>query len=107
MERGGSLSISNKHLNQVTGQPVCCVSAEKLPGCYSLMDGGSHTLTMGTWVNKGGGVGVGVGAEPRRGLAAFIHAEQQLQAQSNPRVPPEGKDADVARHNWRPQEVLH
>lgn len=60
---------------------------------------------MGTWVNEGGGM-VG-GAEKRRGLAAFIHAEQQLQAQSNPRVPPEGKDADVARHNWRPQEVLH
>lgn len=49
---------------------------------------------------------VGGGAETR-GLAAFIHAEQQLQAQSNTRVPPEGKDANVARHNRRPQEVLH
>lgn len=58
---------------------------------------------MGSGINKGGGRGT----ETRRGLAAFIHAEQQLQAQSNTRVPPEGKDADVARHNWWPQEVLH
>lgn len=65
---------------------------------------GSHTLTIGIWVNRFWGGG---GAETRRGLAAFIHAEQQLQAQSNTCVPPEGKDADVARHNWRPQEVLH
>lgn len=48
-----------------------------------------------------------VEAETKRGLVAFIHAEQQLQAQSNTRVPPERKDADVACHNWRPQEVLH
>lgn len=81
-----------------------CVSKEKLLVVWCLLlDGGSHTLRMGIWITRSwGGV-----AETRRGLAAFAHAEQQLQAQSNTCVPPEGKDADVARHNWRPQEVLH
>lgn len=63
---------------------------------------GVHTLSGWGF----GLTGVG-GAAETSGLAAFIHAEQQLQAQSNTCVPPEGKDADVARHNWRPQEVLH
>lgn len=64
---------------------------------------GVHTLSGWGF----GLTGVGGAAETRRGLAAFVHAEQQLQAQSNTSVPPEGKDADVARHNWRPQEILH
>lgn len=41
------------------------------------------------------------------GLGAFVHAEQQLQAQGDACVPPEGKDADVASYDGRPQEVLH
>lgn len=43
----------------------------------------------------------------RRGSHAFVHAEQQLQAQSDARVPSEGEDANVARHDGRPQQVLH
>lgn len=41
------------------------------------------------------------------GLGAFVHAEQQLQAQGDACVPPEGKDADVASYDGRPQQVLH
>lgn len=40
-------------------------------------------------------------------LVAFVHAEQQLQAQGDACVPPQGKDADVAGDNRRPQQVLH
>lgn len=51
----------------------------------------------------------------RRGLGeagaiisvASVHAEQQLHAQSDARVPSEWEDADVARHDGRAQEVLH
>ena len=38
---------------------------------------------------------------------AFAHAEQQLQTQSDACVPSEREDADVTRHDGRPQEVLH
>lgn len=41
------------------------------------------------------------------GLGAFVHAEQQLQAQGDACVPPQGKDTDVAGDNGRPQEVLN
>lgn len=47
------------------------------------------------------------GDRRRMGLGAFVHAEQQLQAQGDACVPPEGKDADVASYDGRPQEVLH
>lgn len=43
----------------------------------------------------------------RKGSDAFVHAEQQLQAQSNACVPSEGEDADVTCHDGWPQEVLH
>lgn len=51
--------------------------------------------------------GKGFGDSRRRGSHAFVHAEQQLQAHSDACVPSEGKDADVTRHDRRPQEVLH
>lgn len=41
------------------------------------------------------------------GLGAFVHAEQQLQAQGDACVPAQGKDADVAGYDRRSQEVLH
>ena len=52
-------------------------------------------------------MGEGLGDGGRRGLFAFVHAKQQLQAQSDACVPPEGDDADEARYDGRPQEVLH
>lgn len=54
-----------------------------------------------------GALGQGLGGDDRRGLHAFVHAEQQLQAQSDARVPSQREDANVARHNGRPQKVLH
>lgn len=53
------------------------------------------------------GWGQGLGDSGRTGSDAFVHAEQELQAQSNACVPSEGDDADVARHDGRPQKVLH
>lgn len=52
-------------------------------------------------------MGQGLGDNRRRGSDAFVHAEQQLQAQSDACVPTEGKDTDVTRHDGWPQEVLH
>lgn len=52
-------------------------------------------------------LGRGFGDGGRRGSDAFVHAEQQLHAQGDARVPSEGDDADVARHDGWPQEVLH
>lgn len=52
-------------------------------------------------------MGQGLGDGRRRGSDAFVHAEQQLHAQSDACVPSEGEDADVTRHDGRPQEVLH
>ena len=52
-------------------------------------------------------MGEGLGDGERKGSGAFVHAEQQLQAQSDACVPSQRKDADVACHDGRPQEVLH
>lgn len=41
------------------------------------------------------------------GLHAFVHAEQQLQAQSDACVPSQREDANVASNDGRPQKVLH
>lgn len=53
---------------------------------------------------KGGG---GWGKWGVGGLHAFVHAEQQLQAQSDACVPSQREDANVASNNGRPQKVLH
>lgn len=38
---------------------------------------------------------------------ALVHAHEQLQPQSNARVPAQRKDPDPLRHDGRPQQVLH
>lgn len=52
-------------------------------------------------------MGQGLEDSGRRRSGAFVDAEQQLQAQSNACMPSQGEDANVARHDWWPQEVLH
>lgn len=52
-------------------------------------------------------LGQGLGDGESRKSNAFVHAKQQLHTQSNACVPPKGEDADEARHNGWPQEVLH
>ena len=62
---------------------------------------------------KGGGTrewtGGGVKVEAPGGGASdtLAHAEQQLYAQGDARVPAQRQDAQVARHDGRPQQVLH
>lgn len=74
-------------------------------GSSRICGRGSGPYTDDHWVLECGDKASGTAAGP--GLGAFVHAEQQLQAQGDARVPPQGKDADVAGHDGRPQEVLH
>lgn len=54
-----------------------------------------------------GALGQGLGDDDRRRLHAFVHAEKQLQAQSDACVPSQREDANVACHDGWPQKVLH
>lgn len=98
---------SNKLFFTVVRNKCCCCCCFNVSLWFSKSKDTITDHPLLLHVGEGGVMGWGIRNKRRKRSHAFVHAEQQLQAQSDACVPSEGEDADVASHDGRTQEVLH